>query len=141
MCFLNKLGYPTLTAANGREALKFFQREQVQLVLLDHRLPGLAGDEVLEKMKAVNPMVRAIMITAYGEVNTAVTALSPWSVLIQGETGTGKELLTRLIHLLSPGRDNRFITVNCAAIPDNLFESELFGYEKGAFTGAVRTNG
>ncbi len=68
--FLDKQGYPTLTAANGHEALQLFQSEQVHLVLLDHRMPGLTGDEVLEKMKAANPMVRAIMITAYGDNST-----------------------------------------------------------------------
>jgi len=204
--FLANQGYDVLTAADGEEACSLFSHEPVQLVILDHRMPGLTGDEVLKRLKALNPMVHAIMITAYGTVDTAVTALklgaddflekpvdlavllqkiqsieqqivveeevasvnevietstlplkivaqspemkrvlalagrmaqSPWAVLIQGETGTGKELLARLIHLLSSRRDNVFIEVNCAAIPENLFESELFGHERGAFTGAL----
>src|ERR1700690_3338274 len=78
-----------------------------------------------------SPKFRALM--------TEVEMVAPVdsAVLIQGETGTGKEVIARAIHEASPRRRNRFVALNCAAIPGTLLESELFGYERGAFTGAV----
>ncbi|WP_183728942.1 sigma 54-interacting transcriptional regulator [Desulfurispira natronophila] len=204
--FLQKQGLSATVAHNGTKALRIFQDLPVQLVILDHRMPDINGDELLSKLKKINPMIRAIMITAFGAIDTAVQVMklgaddfmekpvdlsallekirkieqellvyadatdvnhkvesselpfpvvgasppmihllsivqriapSPWSVLIQGETGTGKELFASLIHHLSPRSKKPFVAINCAAIPENLFESELFGHEKGAFTGAT----
>ncbi len=204
--FLAKQGYEVSVASDGHDALKLFSSFPFQLVLLDNRMPDISGDQVLREMKAINPLVRSIMITAFGSVATAVTVMklgaddflekpvdlstllkkirmieetimieeeaasvaetldakelpikmigdsknmkevfslvrriapTDWTVLIEGETGTGKELIAKILHLLSPRNEKPFIEINCAAIPENLFESEIFGHEKGAFTGAV----
>jgi PAS domain S-box-containing protein len=93
--------------------------------------------ELEEKYRAGDMTSRSPVMQRIFEVLPAI-AESPSTVLILGETGTGKELLARTIHSLSHRNSGPFVTVNCGAIPDTLLESELFGYKSGAFTGAVR---
>jgi two-component system response regulator AtoC len=204
---LKTLGYEVLTAKTGEEGFELFKKESPDLILLDHWLPGINGDEVLRKIKEKNPEIPVIIMTAQGSIELAVNSMkmgafdflvkpfgldqiesfvakglervrlkkevewlraqyqerfrsggiigvslkmkeilemaemlsqsSETTVLIEGETGTGKELLAEYVHYLSPRSSFPFIPINCGAIPKDLFESELFGYEKGAFTGAL----
>ncbi|MGB2768838.1 MAG: sigma-54 dependent transcriptional regulator [Candidatus Zixiibacteriota bacterium] len=205
--FLKKQGFSATTAGSGPEAIDISQDKSFEVALVDLKMPGMDGIEVLRRLKETNPDIQVIMITAYGSVETAVEAMrlgayhyvgkpinleelkllitkaleshhllmenkylkeeleerykdlqiigksramqgvlstvsrvakTKSTVLIRGASGTGKELVARAIHGLSDRVDKRFIPVSCAAIPETLFESELFGHEKGAFTGAIK---
>jgi len=204
---LRTAGYDAMEAEDGRTALRLVEREIPDLILLDYRMPGADGLEVATQIIKIAPAVPIVMITAYGEVRSAVSAMkigvydyaikpvdnndllftvqralqsrdltqeverlrtvlgkrsslyelmgrsdriqnlmemvekvapTSFTVLIEGESGSGKELVARALHELSGPEERPFVAVDCGAIPDALIESELFGYAKGAFTGAVQ---
>lgn len=202
---LNQKGYTTYTACDGSTGLEIFNRELPNVVILDLRMPGMNGMEVLKQIKQNGSETPVIIITAYGEIKSAVEAIrhgaynyfnkpfdneevvltvkraleeramrqeirmlktqlsfvmplfeqmgnsaeiarvnelvecvapTNFTVVIYGETGSGKELIAQSIHKRSPRCGKPFIVVDCGSIPETLIESELFGFEKGTFTGA-----
>jgi len=202
------LGLSVLDAPSTEDALEKLDRQRVDLVLADLRMPSAGGMALLERVKQAHPQVEVILMTGYGSVETAVEAIkrgaydylakpfhvddlraklqhaltaleltqenrilreqargqpgfggligtSPkmqrlyklilkvsqgrHAVLILGESGTGKELVARSLHFLGPLKEKPFVPVDCAGLVPTLIESELFGYVKGAFTGALRS--
>ena len=125
----NPLKDPGSLLATVQRALEQVALERLTISLKESEQAGLPPGELIfagRAMEAVNKLVRNV-------------APTPATVLLHGESGTGKELIARMIHLGSSRKAAPFVAINCAAIPENLLESELFGHERGAFTGAVQT--
>src|SRR5437762_3335459 len=120
-------GYEVRTAMIGTRGEEIFKTWKPDVVVTDMMLPDADGLELLRKFKLTHADTEVIVVTGQGSVA---------NILIQGENGTGKELIANALHYNSKRAKGPFIKINCAAIPKDLIESELFGYKKGAFTGA-----
>ncbi len=121
---------------------KPFEQEELKAIILKAVKTRMISDRDLTAAEDDADPYRIVGVSSrMAEIHEIIRKVSPTTstVLVTGETGTGKELIARAIHRLSPRKDQPFIKINCAAIAENLVESELFGYEKGAFTGAVTT--
>jgi DNA-binding NtrC family response regulator len=204
---LARLGYEVAAVGSGEEAVRRIAASELDVVLLDLRLPGMNGLEVLKSIRSTAPATEVVIMTGHGSIDTAIESIrngafdyvvkpcpldelqiriqraverrtleqranllergltppdlgssfagesmefrkllklielvapSDGTVLVTGETGAGKERVAKLIHARSPRRFRPFVVVECTTLHENLLESELFGHERGAFTGADR---